>query len=103
MKPLHKAGRTCSWLSMPAPRLCRQQGERPARTNLARFHQRSCQSSHFNGVAQRGAGAVHLQRCDAVGADASCRKSLANDFLLARPIGCRQAAAAAILVNGSAR
>ncbi len=51
----------------------------------------------LDGIAQRRAGAVHLQAAHVVRRQVAGLQRRADDILLRRAVGCRQAAGAAVL------
>ena len=69
----------------------------------ASLEQHSCCCPHFNGVAQRGASAVHLQVSNLPGGQVAAAQSSVHRLLLAWPVGGRQAAAPPVLVHRAAR
>ncbi len=72
-----------------------------ARTSLA-ITQHGCQCTRLDRVTQRGAGAVSLDVLDPAGLDRRVAQRRADDSLLRRAVGHRQAATAAVLINRAA-
>ncbi len=60
------------------------------------------QGARLDGVAERGAGAVRLDQVHVGGGDARVRQCLADHVLLGAAVGCGQAVAGPVLVDGGA-
>ena len=90
----------CRWLRVPDPGLGGHERERQLSRHSV--HQHSCCGPHLDGVAQRRAGTVHLQHCHCGSRQGGHTQCCAHHILLAGAVGGGQAAAAPVLVDGSA-